>query len=239
MNRSGQVDAMAVLSTSPLFAGVPPDVLGSMVGALTRVHWGPHTAVMSEAEALEYFYVLLRGRVKVTRQNAQSGREVTLFLLGPGDGFSVVSLLDGRPHLVNPQTLDAVDALAGPTALWHSWLDRHTSFRTAVRRYLVRRMQHLSELASDLALHDTMTRLAHLILRYFDGDDTDEGPRPDLIKDLSHEELAHMIGTVRVVVNRLLGELKREEIIDTAGGELRVRDLQKLLQKAESQIGDL
>ena len=42
-----------------------------------------------------------------------------------------------------------------------------------------------------------------------------------------------MIGTVRVVLNRLLGELRRDGIINTESGELRVRNQEKLLLKAE------
>ena len=236
MESGTRADALRVLSESPLFAGLEHSVLTEMVDTLSVVHWVPHAAVMTQAETLTRFYVLLRGRVKITRANARTGREVTLFLLGPGDGFSVVSLLDGQPHEVDAETLDPVDALSGPTALWNSWLDRYPAFRKAMRRYLLARMQEVSELAGDLALHDTMTRLVHLILRYFDGLDPKAPPRPNLIKDLSDEELAYMIGTVRVVMNRLLGELKREGVIDTRGGELHVRNLEKLLRKAEQRV---
>jgi CRP/FNR family transcriptional regulator, cyclic AMP receptor protein len=236
METAVRADAVRILAKSPLFEGLERSVVTEMVDNLTLVRWPPHAAVMTPTETLSHFYVLLRGRVKITRGNPRTGREVTLFLLGPGDGFNVLGLLDNRPHLVNAEALDSVEAVSGPTALWNSWLDRYPAFRTSLRRHLLTRMRELSELAGDLALHDTMTRLAHLILRYFDGIDPNMPPRPDLIKDLSHEELAHMIGTVRVVVNRLLGELKREGIIDTQGGELHVRDLAKLLRKAEQRV---
>jgi CRP/FNR family transcriptional regulator len=83
-----------------------------------------------------------------------------------------------------------------------------------------------------------MTRLAHLILRYFDGVGEAEPAHPNLIQDLPNEELAQMIGTVRVVVNRLLNELKREGIVDTQGGELHLLNLEKLLRKAEQHVSD-
>ena len=79
-----------------------------------------------------------------------------------------------------------------------------------------------------------MTRLSHLILRYCN--DRLTCSDINLISDLPHEELAHMIGTVRVVVNRLLAELKREGIIDTHSGRLRVLNIEKLLQKTEQQL---
>lgn len=231
-------EAVGVLAQCPLFEGVPADTLAMMVSALRVEHWPRHSAVMPPERTVGRFYVLLKGRVKITRQNLKSARQVTLFLLGPGDGFNVVSLLDGRRHDVAAETLDEVEALSGPAQLWTDWLHRYPEFRHAVRRYVDRQMRHLTDLAGDLALQDTMTRLAHLILRYFDGVDEAEPARPNLIQDLPHEELAHMIGTVRVVVNRLLNELKREGIVDTQGGELHLLNLEKLLRKAEQHVSD-
>lgn len=227
-------DRVDALASSPLFAGVAPEALRAMASELTPEDWPGRRIVMRPDQTIERFYVLCSGRVKVTRQNLRNGREITLFLLGPGDAFNVVALLDGRLHEVSAQTLDTVHALWGPVGLWQRWLDAYPAFRRAVRRYIYQRLSHLSELACDLALHDTMTRLAHLLLTYC----SDRIRCSDLvlIGDLSHEELAHMIGTVRVVVNRLLAELKREGVVDTAGGTLRVLDLHKLLERAEQEM---
>ncbi|MEJ2646217.1 MAG: Crp/Fnr family transcriptional regulator [Gammaproteobacteria bacterium] len=228
--------ALTILGGSPLFQGVPRATLEGMVNALSREQWRRRCFVMGPQQTVDSFYVLLKGRVKVTRQNLKTGREVTLFLLGPGDGFNVVSLLDGRRQDVSAQTLDDVVALSGSSDLWHGWLDTDPQFRRAFRGYVDSQLRYLADLAGDLAVHDTMTRLAHLILHYFDGEEQGTSARTNLIQDLSHEELAHMIGTVRVVVNRLLAELKREGIVDTEGGKLRVLDLERLLRKAERDV---
>lgn len=222
------------LRQGPLLTDLPPELLREILSQLEYRHWPRRRIVMTPRETVEAFCLLVHGRVKITRQNPVTGRELTLFLLGPGDGFNVISLLDGRPHEVTAETLDDVEALCGPVTLWQSWLERHPALLRAVRRYVDRQMRQLSELASDLALHDTMTRLAHLILRNFE--DSRQDPRRDLLRGLSHAELAHLIGTVRVVVNRLLRELREEGVVDCEGGELHVRNLQKLLQLAEGHL---
>ncbi|NOX76349.1 MAG: winged helix-turn-helix domain-containing protein [Gammaproteobacteria bacterium] len=76
-------------------------------------------------------------------------------------------------------------------------------------------MCSLAGRASDLALHNTETRLARLI------------------NDLSHESLAEMIGSVRVVVNRQLQHWKQEGIVDAHRGHLEVEALQELMRRAE------
>jgi len=84
----------------------------------------------------------------------------------------------------------------------------HPSFNRAFLPYLGKQIRSLEELAADLTLHDTITRLSRLILRH-----TDYGnplQKLKLINDLSHEELAHMIGSVRNVISRHMLKLKNE-----------------------------
>jgi len=54
------------------------------------------------------FYLLIDGRVEVTRVNPETGRCITLSLLGPGDGIDVVTLLNNDPHDVQPIAIDDV-----------------------------------------------------------------------------------------------------------------------------------
>lgn len=227
---------LALLETCPLFQGLEKSEFDRIVGALRPEHWTRHQVVMTPADTLHRFYVLLKGRVKVVDQNPKNGREITLFLLGPGDGFNVVSLLDSQRHELTVVTLDVVDALSAPLEDWREWMKAYPIFHRAIHFYIDARLQQLSELTRDLALHDTMTRLVHLLLRNFDTRGQDRRHHLNLIKDLSHDELAHMIGTVRVVVNRLLSELREEGIVTTKGGELQICNFEKLLQKAENQV---
>lgn len=231
-----RAESLEILAKGMLFKGLDNDVLNDMVNGLTPEHWSRRMAVWAPREAATRFRVVLRGRAKITRKNATTGREVTLFLLGPGDVFNVISLLDGEPHQVLVETLDAVDVLSGPTALWHAWLARYPQFRINFGRYVSYQLQHLSDMDSDLALHDTMTRLARFILRHYGKSGPDLSSRMNLIQGLPHEEIAHMIGTVRIVVNRLLGEFKREGILESQGRILHVQNLQKLLKKTEMNL---
>ena len=78
-------------------------------------------------------------------------------------------------------------------------------------------MRQIANLTFDLALEDTGTRLMKLFLKHT----VQNNPYPNLklINDLSNEELAGMIGTVRVVVNRYMQKLKEEGIIDAHRGQ--------------------
>ena len=90
-------------------------------------------------------------------------------------------------------------------------------------------------LISDLALYDTPTRLARLLIRYISsnqGDGASEHHDIPLFHDLTHETLAQMIGSARQVVNKHLQALKHEGILKTDDHNWTIENLDALKQKA-------
>lgn len=226
------------LRQASLFAGLPEAVLEDMLGHFQHETWG--RGVQGEASTcVRRFYLLIQGRVEIIRTDPATGKGITLFLLEPGDGFDVVTLLDGRPHDAAPVAVDDLHLLWAPVDEVRVWIEAHPGFNRNFMPYLGERLRAMEDLASDLALYDTVTRLARLILRYSDPgrSQVDPGPYPvRLINDLSHESLAHMIGSVRQVVNRHLQELQRQGVVHGGRGQRVVRDLEALHRKAQTTL---
>jgi len=220
------------LKQSPLFFGLAPSAIEDILTRCRRETWKRRRQLPME-ETWQRFHILLSGRVRLSRSNPESGRMITLFLLGPGEPFCIFSLLDGKAHDVMLETLDDVTLLSLPMSEARHWVNEHPEFNRKLLPYLGEQMCNLAGLASDLALHDTETRLARLILRHVDADTKDQHATPRLINDLSHEFLAEMIGSVRVVVNRQLQHWKQEGIVDAHRGHLEVEALQELVRRAE------
>ncbi|WP_201352137.1 Crp/Fnr family transcriptional regulator [Hydrogenimonas urashimensis] len=188
---------------------------------------------MDSDDTLRHFYILLEGRIKVYRYNPQNNREQTLYLLGPHDMFDVLTVLDGRRHEVMTEAIDHVKALELPIDKVREWLDTNPAFNRAFFPYLARQMRQVEELATDLSLYDTSTRLMKLILKNLDL--KNPARRLGLLQNLSHDEIASMIGTVRHVVNRHLQQLKKEGILNIERKKLAVNDVKKLLEKVEEE----
>lgn len=224
------VIAVSTIAKSPLLEGVDPETVATIASALTQETWPKGRQIMAPAETTESFRLVLDGRVKIVRSNSRDGHELTLWLLGPGDGFDIVSLLDGKLHSVTAWALDDVRALSGPVSLWRDWLARHRALDIAAHRYVADRLRDLSELAGHLALHDTSTRVAHLLLRHFDA------KGHNLLHDLPQRELASMIGSVRIVVSRALAQFRRHGVVELRDGTIRVVDLKRLLANAEAEL---
>ena len=227
-----------VLQGATLFYGVDEEMMEEILGHFTPMTL-PKKSIISSWQTKESFFVIISGRVKISQINLESGREYIINILESGDAFDIISLLDREEHEVIIEAIDELQLLKTSISTARSWLDKNPEFNKNFLPYLGNRMRRLEDSGSDLALYDTMTRLAKLILRYVDCDEASPQEKEHsvkLINDLSHEALAQMIGSVRKVVNLNIQELKKEEIIDSVRGKLSVKDLQKLLEKAKNTI---
>jgi len=226
-----------VLQGASLFHGVDAQMMEEILGHFTPMTL-PKKSIVHSWKTKESFFVIISGRVKISRINPETGREYIIFLLQGGDAFDIISLLDREEHEVVIEAIDELQLLKTSMDTARNWLDTHPEFNKNFLPYLGMRMRHLENSTTDMALHDTITRLARLILRYVDDKRTQQEKEYSvkLINDLSHEALAQMIGSVRKVVNLNIQELKKEGIIDSARGKLSVKNLQKLLEKAKDGI---
>ena len=230
--------SIKVLNNATLFHGVDEQMMKEIVGYFTPMTL-PKKSVIRPSQTKESFFVIISGRVKLSQINPKTGREYIIFLLEGGDAFDIISLLDGKEHEVLIEAIDELQLLKTPVTTARSWLDLHPEFNKNFLPYLGGRMRLLEESGSDLALYDTMTRLARLILRYVDHNNTkqeDEAYPVKLINDLSHEVLAQMIGSVRKVVNLNIQKLKKEGTIASVRGKLSVKNLQNLLERFEDDV---
>ncbi len=188
-----------------------------------------------DLHACDRFYVVTKGRVELVRTDYSTGRELTVFLLHPGDAFDVITLLDGKAHDITPMALDQVDLLSVPLVTVREWIEAHPSFNRQFLPYLGHQMRALEELATNLAFHDTITRLGKLITHHLLPNHLPafDGMHPiRLISDISHEALARMIGSVRVVVSRHIQQWKEEGVVSAGRKKLVIQELERVLHKS-------
>jgi len=114
-------------------------------------------------------------------------------------------------------------------------IDQHPEFNRNFLPYLGEQMRKLEDLSTDLALYDTMTRLARLILRHIvphHSQSADDKRSLKLIHDLHDESLARLVGSVRQVVNRHLQHWRKQGILYKQNVHTEVRELEMLQQYA-------
>jgi len=188
---------------------------------------------MDSDTTLKCFYIIYDGLIKVYSYNPKNNREQTLYLLKRNDFFDILTLLDGKYHEVMTTAIETTRVIELPIQKVREWISTKPEFNKLFFPYMAKQMREVEELATDISLYDTSTRLMKLLLKNIDL----KHPVKELglLQKLSHEEIASMIGSVRAVVNRYLQQLKKEGIIDIKRKKIAINDVAELLQRVENE----
>lgn len=92
-----------ILSTVPLFAKLPASERAELEAMLRTQEYPANRPVVWLGEQGEDFYIVKHGKVVVSCPD-ESGKEVVLGHLGPGQFFGEISLLDGGPRTATVRT---------------------------------------------------------------------------------------------------------------------------------------
>lgn len=217
-----------ILHENPLFQHLDQEMLTSLLACSTLKKWQKHTRFVYGDHTFYKFFIILSGRIKMYQIDTESGREFTVFILKEHDVFDVISLLDGLRHPMNFETLDAVEVLYVPMDIMREWIENHPKINKTLLPYLGKCMRLLEANLTDHVLSDLPTRLAKLILSNLN----ESTHQLQLINDLSHDEIAHIIGSTRAVVNRQIQIFKKAGMLDIHRKHIDVIDLSLLQNEA-------
>jgi len=208
-----------LLRTVPFFSELGEAEIESLARVASRKKYPKDTVVFFENEQGDSFLMILDGRVKVTILG-DDGREIILSVLGPGDFFGEMSLLDNEPRSATTIAVEESELLSVLRADFQNVISGNVQAALALVRILTSRLRHANHQISTLALLDVYGRVARVILDMA----REEGKR---LKDgrisfrrATHQEIANRIGTTRETVTRMLKDLERQGLIKVEGKEI-------------------
>ncbi len=223
-------EIISSLHSSPLFSKVKSEALKDMLKNFTLVKIKKSTEFDNDLN-MKYFYVILKGRLKLMQIDPKTGKSITLFLLNKGDIFDIFPLLDGKEHIVQPIAIDDMIILRTTLNQAREWMKCNPDFNASFLPYIGNKLRELEYFSKSMVFHDTLTRLSNLILR-FTVPQKDQNTYPvKLINNLSHESLAELIGTSRSVLSTQMQKLKKEGAIASKNASLVVKDIKKLIKE--------
>ena len=94
---AADMDERELLRSVPIFSELSDQDITSLARVATRRRYPKDTVVFFENEEGDFFFMILEGRIKVTILG-DDGREIILSMLGPGDFFGEMALLDNEPR---------------------------------------------------------------------------------------------------------------------------------------------
>ncbi|WP_134496419.1 Crp/Fnr family transcriptional regulator [Microvirga pakistanensis] len=210
---AGPHNLALLLKANPFFAGLGDEAIRAIAVLCVHRRLDPGETLFLKGDPGDALYAVRRGQIRI-ETSSSSGRRLTLNLLGPGDVFGEVALLDGRPR-----TADAV--AAEPTELYtvlrrdfFGLLEQRPSVSIRIIELLCERIRWMSAQMEERALLPLEARLAHRLVALSE----DYGHE----LHVSQEELAIFVGATRESVNRQLQSWRRLGWIELSRNCIRV-----------------
>jgi CRP-like cAMP-binding protein len=202
-------ETLESLRAIPLFSSVTDGDLETLASLLIERRFPNNKTIVEEGLPGDYMYVILEGSVKVTKLSGD-GREKILELLGVGQFFGEMALLDRAPRVASVKALSATRILALARNDFLSVLRRSPDLAMAVIQELTRRLRHVDEQASALSFQRVEERTKGVLIRLARPERSGSEADRYATQALTHQQIADMIGTSRETVTRVVKGLKKQ-----------------------------
>jgi CRP-like cAMP-binding protein len=226
----------SIIARLPLFAGLSPPELDSILSDARSVRFGKDTPIFEEETEARSFYVLLAGHIRVVR-TTPDGRQVIARYISEGEIFGVAAALGRSTY---PATaMAAVDCvvLVWPNAAWPGLSSRFPALAAATLKTVGTRLQDTQARVVELATEQVEQRVANALLRLVKqtGRKTEAGIEIDF--PISRQDIAEMTGTTLHTVSRLLSAWEERGIVASGRQRVTITDAHRLVLLAEHREG--
>jgi len=201
----------------PLFAGLSEVDHGLLLTVAVRKTYPRHTLIVQEGDPGERFYLLRKGRAKVYIGN-EEGREVILSILGPGDFFGEMALIDDEPCSASVMTLEESEFVSIGKSEFQKVLSSTPDMANSLLRALCKKIRDADSQIESLALNDVKSRVEQA-LRGLAEPENGELVIPARV---THKDIAAMVGASREVVTRVFRDLEERNIVRVNGRRITV-----------------
>ncbi|KMO42311.1 transcriptional regulator [Methylobacterium tarhaniae] len=213
-----------LLAANPFFAELGEDAIAAIAGLCRTRSLARNETLFQKGDPGDALYALRRGQVRIGA-GTEDGRSVTLNLLGPGDVFGEIALLDGRPRTAEAVALEAAELFVIERGDFLGLLARDAAMAVRIIGLLCQRLRWMSERMEEATLLPLDTRLARRLVMLSE----DYGAEIQV----TQAELAAFVGAARESVNRVLQDWRRSGIIDLGRSRVTVRTARRLAALGE------
>lgn len=219
--------ATRALRAVPFFARMDQEEAAELAGRLVLRRFGQGQVIFHHGDPGGLLYIISKGKVKITF-STPDGQEATLAILGAGDFFGELALLDDSPRSASAAALETTDTLTLHREDFRRYLDSNPDFALHVLQSMARNIRRLNSQLSDIFFLDLPGRLARTLLRLADqhGKPVEDGTLIEL--SLTQTDLAEMTGATRVSINKALGRFRRAGWVKTKGRRVTIMDREAL-----------
>jgi len=194
----------------------------------TTVHYPKGYTIWAAGDPADRVYMIEKGWVKIYRLSVD-GRRVTVgSIRSPGEMMGIAEALWDGERTCFAGAIDDVTMVILRADKFEELMAAHSFLAIKIARLLGARMREAEGIIHEMVSWQTPGRLAMTLLKMGErcGEPTRSGIRIGL--ELTHEELANMVGASRQTVTSFLNTFKNEKCISYEGRNINIINPDKL-----------
>jgi CRP/FNR family cyclic AMP-dependent transcriptional regulator len=198
--------------------------MNDATAALTKTY-PAGTVLFEEYDPGSRMFVIRRGKVKIARHNGE--HEIVLALLGPGEFFGEMALLEGLPRSASATVLEEADLVEVDGRTFEEMVRGNSEIAIRIMRKLASRVRELDRRLQHLLLESGVGRAVE-VLRWLLPSGVPSGKYVRLVGKTTHVDIASHAGISAAEAREVIARLERAGIMRVDGSDVLVADMQTL-----------
>jgi CRP/FNR family cyclic AMP-dependent transcriptional regulator len=192
-------DKLALLRGHPLFGAIAPELLARLSSYATTRAVRRGDTIFSKGDPGNSLYAVCAGTVKISVPSAD-GKDAVFNLVGEGEIFGEIALLDGRPRTADATAMTDCELMMIERRDFLDLVRSQPDIALKLMEVLCARLRHTSEQVEDVLFLDLPGRLAKALLQLTHTAKFSEARRVTI----TQREIGQMIGMSRESTNKQL-----------------------------------
>lgn len=223
------IELQTFLREKTIFKGLTGGEINRIVGIAGIREYKRNEVIFLEGEPGDCFYLVLSGEIRIYKLSPD-GREKTLAVIGMGDFFGEMALIESKARSASAGTLTGARLAVLHRDHFNELVCEHPEIALKMIVQLAERLRRANQQIESLAFQDVRERLIQFILQ---SAAVAEDGSCAVERKVTHQEIANLIGSSRESVTRMLGQLQDDDYIMFDGKIIVIKDrdrLERLLQ---------
>jgi len=212
----------AILRSFPMFADTSEESLKFVARACMLRRVARHAYVVRAGERTDFVYLVLSGSLDVFVSD-EEGREAILSVLGPGELFGEMGVLDDEARSATVMATTPSVLLVMAKADFKRCLRENFDVARYVMRRLVHRLRMADRRIESLALLDVAGRVVRVLRDLAES----MGGKQVISRKLCRQDIAKMVGASREMVSRVMKDLELRGFVEEIDGRVVLHELSR------------
>ncbi|GJL83279.1 MAG: catabolite gene activator [marine bacterium B5-7] len=195
------------LGKSPMFSALSYDELRLFAEHGEFVELRKNRMLIRQGDHSNGLFIVLSGKVRVYLSGgdtfAGQSKEILLSIETEGSYIGEISLLDNQPRTASVKTVEDSCFLMISRETFQSIVERNPALSLSLIRGMTERFRSTIDSVKQFAFNSVYGRLVSVLVQF----STEDGDHRSIMGRLTHQNIADMIGSSRVMVSKIMKDL--------------------------------